>query len=231
MIGIFGVVLVLAVVVYLAYWRSKKNTQNSPNGWFPILLVTFLASASLTIYHYIGQPDWQQKQASTQNSRQQHSDPQSNQQGLIQTGSQVNQQQIEAMQALVMKDKQKGESWYALGNAYMYANQFENAATAFSYAERLAKEPQANIYSAHATALYYENNQRITPQTQALLDKALAVDKDNVPTLMLLASDHFLNAEYQDAIDLWQHALDTNHDDVDRVTIIKAINQAKELMH
>ena len=146
------------------------------------------------------------------------------------SAKEINQRRIEEIQHKIREDKQNSEAWYALGNAYMYVSEFDNAAVAFSYSARLAKQPQANIFSAQATALYYENGQQVTEQIQTLIKQALTLDKDNLPALMLLASDYFLNARYQKAIDTWQQALDSERSDLDRVALISSINRAKKLV-
>ena len=142
----------------------------------------------------------------------------------------MNQKRIEEIQDKLREDTQNGELWYALGNAYMYSSEFENAGTAFLYALRLAPEPQSNIYSAMATASYYQEKQHFTEQSKAWLDKALALDENNISALMLLASDYFLSARYQKAIDTWQRVLDTERTDLDRVEVINAINRAKSFL-
>lgn len=146
------------------------------------------------------------------------------------SAKEINQRRIEEIQHKIREDKQNSEAWYALGNAYMYVSEFDNAAVAFGYSARLAKQPQANIFSAQATALYYENGQQVTEQIQTLIKQALTLDKDNLPALMLLASDYFLNARYQKAIDTWQQALDSERSDLDRVALISSINRAKKLV-
>lgn len=219
----FAIIVTLSLMAVIWLYHFKSPTQQSAKIPLILSLVTVLVTGS--IYLQLGSiNDLWSESASTK--KEQATKPSA----LIENAEQQNKVQIQKMQDRVRQDKQNGESWYALGNAYMYANQFEYAATAFLYAERLAKAPQANIYAARATALYYANNQRMNTEIDALIQHALAIDKDNVPTLMLVASNHFLNAEYQDAINTWQHALDTGHIDADRVAIIQAINQAKALL-
>ncbi|MFV0574297.1 MAG: nitrite reductase [Vibrio sp.] len=219
-------VVIFCVVIALIWITHFKTCSDQPIRNPLILSAVFIALSGL-IYAQLGSTDAllaeKVESVSTTNMNQPKA--------LIQSAEHQNKDQIKKMQARVLEDKQNGENWYALGNAYMYANEFESAATAFLYAEKLVKSPQANIYAARATALYYGHNQRMDAETQSLVQQALEIDKDNVPTLMLVASNHFLNAEYQDAIDAWQQALDSGHADADRVAIIKAINQAKELNH
>lgn len=212
----------LVLVIMLLVWGHYLKSASKPSYWVPTGISIFILTVSGVLYFNLGHSEFFLSDKSTEYTAANNLDNKS--------AHDVNREQVERMQQRVLEDKQNGESWYALGNAYMYTNEFEHAATAFSYAERLAVKPQANIYAARATALYYANNQRFDSTIETLLEKAQAVDPDNVPTLMLIASDHFLNAEYQDAIDTWQHALDTGHADVDRVAIINAINQAKQFI-
>lgn len=214
--------LLFAFVILVIIWVHYFTLPLKPSYWMPCAISIFIMIASGTIYLSLGHLE---QLISTGHSTSAMSDSDGKK-----TAKEVNREQVEKMQKKVLEDKQNGGSWYALGNAYMYNNEFEHAATAFLYAERLATEPQANIYAARATALYYDNNQRFDSTIERLVDKAQSIDPDNVPTLMLIASNHFLNAEYQDAINTWQHALDTGHADVDRVAIINAINQAKQFI-
>lgn len=212
------VVLIVFIWAYHFMYGAKKQ-----NIMYPCILSFIIILSTAGLYFQVGHP-----QALTEIANQGKAKEAPTR--IIESAQGKNQSMIEEMQQRVVEDKQDGKRWYALGNAYMYANQFENAATAFLYAERLASEPQANIYAARATALYYQNNQRFDDEIRSLIDKALIIDAHNVPSLMLVASNHFLSAEYQDAIDTWQIALDSEHDDVDRVALIKAINQAKALL-
>ncbi len=47
-------------------------------------------------------------------------------------------------------------------------------------------------------------SQHMTAQTRAMIDKALALDSNEITALMLLASDAFMQANYAQAIELWQ---------------------------
>ncbi len=50
----------------------------------------------------------------------------------------------------------------------------------------------------------------MTAQTRAMIDKALALDSNEITALMLLASDAFMQANYAQAIELWQKVMDLN---------------------
>ncbi|MEZ8096860.1 TPR domain-containing protein [Photobacterium swingsii] len=212
-------IVMMIVVITLVWWHTR--TQPSGSRTVPILLSLSLAVISMGAYAFLGAPSFNDKANSLEQPANEFA-------GL--SADEVNQQRIEAIQAKIIEDKQDGELWYALGNAYMYVNAFEEATIAFDYARRLSVDPQANIYSALATALYYKNGQRLTPEIQNLLDRALILDTDNFPALTLLGSEYFMSARYQKAIDTWVQILDSEHPDADRVALITAINRAKKMM-
>ena len=64
-----------------------------------------------------------------------------------------------------------------------------------------------------------------------MIDKALALDASEVTALMLLASDAFMHADYDQAISQWQKVLDLNSPRVNRVQLIDSINMAKLLQN
>lgn len=120
--------------------------------------------------------------------------------------------------------------WFEIGQGYLLNGEFNNANICFDYALRLSDEPTANQYAAKATTQYYAHSQIINEEIQTLLNKALELDEYNQAALTLIASDHFVTFRYQKAINAWQKILDSERVDVDRVTIINSINQAKQLM-
>ncbi|MGF1680030.1 TPR domain-containing protein [Photobacterium minamisatsumaniensis] len=220
---LFGLLLVAAGSL-LAGHSYRHNRKVTP---LFIGLFSLISMMSIGVYAFLGttQPDRQEvvllEKVSDGSDR-------DNIASMMPTD--LNQQRINEIQNELREDTQNGELWYALGNAYMYSSQFEEAGTAFFYASKLAEEPQANIYSAMATASYYDKGQNFTPESQQWLDKAFELDEDNIPALMLQATDYFLTARYQRAIDTWQQALDTERTDLDRVKLINAINRAKGLI-
>lgn len=137
---------------------------------------------------------------------------------------------IELLQTKIKTDKQNGDLWFALGHEYMMVNEFDNAALVYHYADKLSNQPQPAIYAAQATARYYINHQQMDGQVQQWIDKTLLLEPSNASALMLLATDHFLSAQYQLAMDYWQKILDADSPKADRAAIIASINQAKGMM-
>lgn len=209
----------LAAFIALLLWRYRcKHGQQTKQQWLGLIALSVaMFVVVMASYGHYGQPDYQNVEAKSQPVE-------------TLTVEQQNEQYMKELQDKLTEDTQNGELWYALGNVYMYRSEFENAALAFSYAARLAERPQANIYAAQATAQYYANKQHLTPEVNELINKALAIDEFNTNALMVQASSYFLDAEYQQAINSWQKALDGDHSDVDRASVIRSIHQAEQLL-
>jgi formate-dependent nitrite reductase complex subunit NrfG len=137
---------------------------------------------------------------------------------------------IEQIENQLRADSNNSKLWYELGHGYLASSRFEEASVCFSYVLRLEEEPTASVFAAKATADYYANAQRINDNIQALLDQALTMDPFNYPALMLIGNDHYISFRYQEAIDTWQHILDSERQGLDRATVINSINRAKEML-
>ncbi|OAN13724.1 hypothetical protein A3K86_14235 [Photobacterium jeanii] len=222
-IGVIAMVAVAGLVFF--YWHQRQLNRAGRKPRAVVFIIALMSGMSLAMYAGLGEADF-----AVQSSQQlaQQSDDNAEFAGL--TASEVNQKRITMIQESIKANKQNGELWYALGNAYMYDNAFDQAVIAFDYSRRLAPAPQANIYSALASALYYQQGQRMTADVSQWLDKALELDKDNFAALTLIGSDYFMSARYQKAIDTWVQILDSEHPDADRPALIAAINRAKQLL-
>lgn len=118
-------------------------------------------------------------------------------------------------------------AWAALGQLYLYRNEYDNALFAY---QRLALQEggaSAATQAAQATVLYYQAGQQLTPEATRLLESALKQDAGEVSALMLLASDHFLHGRYSQAIALWQQLLDEERPRINRAALIEAIQTAR----
>ncbi|MFQ2221790.1 heme lyase NrfEFG subunit NrfF [Aeromonas enteropelogenes] len=119
------------------------------------------------------------------------------------------------------------DSWAALGQLYLYRDEYENAWLAYQRLALLEGGASAATLAAQATVRYYQAGQQLTPEARRLLDAALELDKGEVSALMLLASDHFLHARYREAIALWQQLLDEERPRINRAALIQAIQTAR----
>ena len=139
---------------------------------------------------------------------------------------QIQDRVITELQQRIRQAPNDGDAWFMLGQRYLNSNEFNNALIAFDRTEKIRGQ-DAELLTAKAATLYYQAGQRMTPQARIWLNDALTLDPKHITALMLLASDHFLNAQYQQAIDIWQSLLDSNNPKVNRVKLIEAINMAR----
>lgn len=149
---------------------------------------------------------------------------------VLERGALSHDQQMLEIQTKLKQDPNQAELWFQLGHGYVNEQDFKSALTCFDYALRLSDEPSASQLAAKATALYYLNKQQMTTAVSDLLQQALALDSTNLTALSLIANDHFVSSRYQQAIDVWMQMLDSQHRDLDRVSIIHSLNQAKQLL-
>ena len=142
----------------------------------------------------------------------------------------IQEKQLLLLQSQIRANPQDGVKWAQLGEYYLWQNAYHNALLAYEQALRVGGE-NAEIYSAMATVLYYQAGQHMAPPTREMIDKALALDPAEVTALMLLASDAFMQADYAQAISVWQKVMDLNSPRVNRAQLVDSINMAKLLQN
>ena len=142
----------------------------------------------------------------------------------------IQEKQLLFLQSQIRANPRDGVKWAQLGEYYLWQNAYHNALLAYEQALRVGGE-NAEIYSAMATVLYYQAGQHMAPPTREMIDKALALDPAEVTALMLLASDAFMQADYAQAISVWQKVMDLNSPRVNRAQLVDSINMAKLLQN
>lgn len=130
----------------------------------------------------------------------------------------------------IKADPRDDEAWFILTEYYLYNNHFDNALIALNKVKSIRGETN-EVLAAEAMVLYYQNSQRINPQIQGLIDRVLQSDPLQLTVLMLMASDFYYHAQYQEAIDIWQRLLDSNNPQIDRIMLIERINVAKMMLN
>ncbi|SUC10305.1 cytochrome c nitrite reductase, subunit NrfG [Pasteurella canis] len=147
---------------------------------------------------------------------------------MEQAMSQQNEDKILQIQQKLRQDPNHAENWFALGQAYMENNEFGHALIAYRNAEQLIGS-QPYILGAIATAIYYQSNQQITLPIQELLQQALNQDPLDTASLSLIATNAFVEKNYQQAAKIWQKMLDSERSNLDRKTLIQRIQMAELL--
>ena len=209
---IIAIISLIIVILTVLFTRKEKN--NRPPVFIVLIIISILITALYLIINQFHQP--------LVNKSQQQ----------IEESSKVvtYESQMLALQDKLREDRNNAELWFQLGEGYLINNELENALQCFNYSIRLSDEVSANQLAAKATTIYYLSKQSMNDEVKSLLDASLKIDPYNQAALTLLANDKFIEFKYQEAINLWQKILDSERTDVDRVTIINSINQAKKLL-
>jgi formate-dependent nitrite reductase complex subunit NrfG len=92
----------------------------------------------------------------------------------------------------------------------------------------LAIEPDAEVLGMKANAIYYRDGRDMSLAVSITLSQALALDPDELQSLLLMATHAYLNKDFQQAIVYWQQLLDSNNPNVNRASINRAILKAEQ---
>ncbi|MBL0597470.1 heme lyase NrfEFG subunit NrfF [Aeromonas jandaei] len=204
----------LALRAQLANLHNNRG-RNNRHGWALLLLGLLAIAAVAAVYLSTGRYQaWQAYQS--------RPDPLA---GL--SPRDLQDKELGALHQRLQTNPADLDAWAALGQLYLYRNEYDNALLAY---QRLALQEggaSAATQAAQATVLYYRAGQQLTPEATRLLESALKQDKGEVSALMLLASDHFLHGRYSQAIALWQQLLDEERPRINRAALIEAIQTAR----
>lgn len=138
-----------------------------------------------------------------------------------------NERYILNLQQRLRDNPNDGELWYELGQAYALNNDFEAAMICYHNAQSVLGEKPA-VLGAMATADYYQNKQRLSEQAQAWIAQALAKDPKDSASLLLLASDSFLQNDFAQALHYWRLVLDSDNEAINRRAIIQSMTMAEQ---
>lgn len=137
------------------------------------------------------------------------------------------QQALTELEKKVAENPNNSEMLFNLAHFYITAQQFDKSIIAFQKLILIEGE-HAEFIGPQAQALYYKNQQQMTPEVEALIKRALALDANDVSTLVLLGMDNFVNGDYAKSIVLWQQVLNNNRPGTDVAALNNALANAKE---
>ncbi|HDR1055747.1 TPA: c-type cytochrome biogenesis protein [Pasteurella multocida] len=140
--------------------------------------------------------------------------------------SQQHEDKITQLQQKLRQDPNHAENWLLLGQAYLDNAEVEHALIAYGNAQQLLGDKPA-ILGAIATAYYYRAGQKMTAKVDALLTQALTTDPFETASLSLIATDAFVQGNYQKAAQIWQKMLDSDRPNVERRLLIQRIQMAQ----
>ncbi|HDX1178036.1 TPA: c-type cytochrome biogenesis protein [Pasteurella multocida] len=140
--------------------------------------------------------------------------------------SQQHEDKITQLQQKLRQDPNHAENWLLLGQAYLDNAEVEHALIAYGNAQQLLGDKPA-ILGVIATAYYYQAGQKMTAKVDALLTQALTADPFETASLSLIATDAFVQGNYQKAAQTWQKMLDSDRPNVERRLLIQRIQMAQ----
>ncbi|HDR1545587.1 TPA: c-type cytochrome biogenesis protein [Pasteurella multocida] len=140
--------------------------------------------------------------------------------------SQQHEDKITQLQQKLRQDPNHAENWLLLGQAYLDNAEVEHALIAYGNAQQLLGDKPA-ILGAIATAYYYQAGQKMTAKVDALLTQALTADPFETASLSLIATDAFVQGNYQKAAQTWQKMLDSDRPNIERRLLIQRIQMAQ----
>lgn len=144
------------------------------------------------------------------------------------SSEQRNDRYIINLQNQLRQNANNGDLWFELGQAYSLNNDFDAAMICYNNALTVLGR-KAAVIGAMATAEYYRNKQMLSPQAKAWIDEALQLDPKESSSLLLLASEAFLNNNPQQAREYWLQVLDGENQSIDRREIIQSIKMAEQM--
>ena len=102
--------------------------------------------------------------------------------------------------------------WYFLGENFATIGRFNEAEISYRQAaERLSGQAEeALVLGRAALALYIESEFRFTPELNALIEQAQAINPNEIAVIQLLAADAQNRGDYAAAIANWRIQLDPN---------------------
>lgn len=118
-----------------------------------------------------------------------------------------------------------------LGRTYMSLEQYPDAAWAYEQlAQSIADDPQqeATAWGLSAQALFYQNQGQLAGGVERAIDKARALEPDEVNSLGLLGIAAFSQQKYEQALEYWQRILDVAPDHPQSGAIRQGIAEANQ---
>ncbi len=118
------------------------------------------------------------------------------------------------------------EGWFLLARTFVSMERYQEAHDAFAVVGRLIGDHPA-ILSQQAQALYYLNQSQLTAEAKALLTRAEELDPQDPSMLGFAGIVAFDRNEFEQAIRLWQAALNTGKPEINREALLTAIDRAQ----
>jgi cytochrome c-type biogenesis protein CcmH len=108
--------------------------------------------------------------------------------------------------ARMEQEPENVEGWIMLGRSYIALNEFDKAAKAYAHAVARAGDDAA-LLADYADALAMAQGRRLEGEPEKIIQRALAIDPQNMKALALAGSAAFEKRDYAAAIQYWERLL------------------------
>lgn len=197
--------------LHLEQWQGVGKLSLASH-WLPVICSSLLVLITLAIYSQTGRyTDWDQGKIDE------------NIDYLVAAD-------ITKALRRVDEDPQNSLALMSLAQAYSAGGLYGDAVQTLDRLLVLVGE-DAEVLGAKANALYYRDSRQITQETQQVITQALTIAPLEPQTRMLLATDAYLHARYQEAIDHWQALLVQPTAEINREAILNAIGKAQSKLN
>jgi cytochrome c-type biogenesis protein CcmH len=193
-------IALLAISAAIVSWPLVTGSARDKITALFILLMIPLAG--ILMYQSIGTPEAINLQAVTpvQQSSQQQS-AHSEQQGQMD-------ELVASLQQRMIENPDDADGWLILGRSLKSMQRFAEAETALQNAYRLLPDNPMVMVELAETSLFASGSQEISPQSQQLIESALAIDPQLQKGLWLMGMISAQNGDDAQAVTYWQRLLE-----------------------
>lgn len=114
----------------------------------------------------------------------------------------------------------------ALAQSYAEGGMYADSVDTLSQLIELVGE-DAGLLGMQATSMYYRDGRQFLPEAHKVIDTALNLQRDELNTRMILATDAYLNGQYAVAIEHWRILQTNQTQSFNRQSINNAIMKAE----
>ncbi len=136
---------------------------------------------------------------------------------------------VARLAARMQQNPENVEGWIMLARSYTALGQFEQSARAYANAVARAGS-DAQLLADYADALAMAQGRRLQGEPEKLVQRALAIDPQNVKALALAGSAAFERRDFANAVDYWERILKIAPEGSEFAQSVRSsIAEAKEL--
>ncbi|WP_426417163.1 c-type cytochrome biogenesis protein CcmI [Aestuariirhabdus sp. LZHN29] len=139
---------------------------------------------------------------------------------------------MEGMAITLLKELEENpnnsQGWFTLGRTYISIGRYEQAADAFDRVSQILGVEHAEILAQKAQALYFGTDNQMTPEIQAIIDKAIADDASDPGLNGLLGMIAYDGGDFAEAIISWEKMLANIRPGMSEEGVRQAIEMARQ---